>query len=312
MIDLTRLQLGLAKKGLSPKTIRAMVALAKSIQCEPELQWFQDFILKKHNEGVSNGYINLIVALGRSVATIYGLSWGKRLTYWNVGKRTKIMLTESEIKAFLNCDGYKIPQVKVKWDMFWSLMVFTGMRPGEVAQLQKHQIDLAGKVIRLELTKTKPRDLPIPTCILDQLSDYLKFTDDWLFPANWKNKEKHVGRPGWRDDFHNRLKKCGIDKKATPHSLRHSFISRLLGDSEANLYDVMGLVGHQSVKTTEIYFHPSIRTLRKAIEKDVLSEKKDTQTIFTQIVEFVRQSVTKDFDVKIEQNKQSLVIDISV
>ena len=48
------------------------------------------------------------------------------------------------------------------------------------------------------------------------------------------------------------LEKAGIDKKITPHKLRHTYATNLL-NAGAELVDIKALLGHESIATTQIY-----------------------------------------------------------
>ena len=139
-----------------------------------------------------------------------------------------------------------------------------GLRISETLNLKKSDIDSERMSIRVDQGKgKKDRYSMLSLLNLTLLREYYKQKQpqgDWLFPG--PKPEKHLGYAAARVVFVNAKKKAGIHKKATVHTLRHSFATHLL-ENGTDIRYVQTLLGHASIKTTVRYLHVSNKYIEK-------------------------------------------------
>lgn len=148
----------------------------------------------------------------------------------------------------------------------------TGMRVGELVNLNLKDVDFREKLVRVTGKRKKQRILPFGEPALQALMYYLNETrpvflnncppaerDDQAVFLNYQGTRITTRSVGRMVDKY--IKQCAeINRDISPHSLRHSFATHLL-DSGADLRDIQELLGHARLSTTQIYTQVSMEKL---------------------------------------------------
>jgi len=132
-----------------------------------------------------------------------------------------------------------------------------GLRVSEVVNLRLTDIDSERMQIRIENSKDKKdRYVGLSSLLLGVLRAYLKKIKPvplkYLFEGD-KAGEPYTSRSA-QLVFHRARQKAGIRKEVSFHALRHSFATHLL-EKGVDIKYIKDLLGHFSIKTTEIYLH---------------------------------------------------------
>lgn len=149
------------------------------------------------------------------------------------------------------------------------LLALSGCRLGEVMGLKRSQVDHAGMVLRLEVTKTKPRLHPLGNTAMALLKGVLASHDsEWVFP----NPDGLAPLAKWR------LEKCWQRVRAQAglsdvrlHDLRHN-VGSVSGKHAANAFLVRDKLGHSTTSMTGRYVHPDaspLTALSNAVELEI-------------------------------------------
>jgi integrase/recombinase XerD len=148
-------------------------------------------------------------------------------------------------------------------------MYACGLRISEAATLEVTAIDGKNGLIRVVGKGNKERCVPLPAPVLAELRELWKTHRDkrWLCPS--PKDDVPITRSALWQTFKKVKAETGVKARVTPHSLRHSYATRLL-ESGVELRIVQILLGHASIGTTAQYTHltePTRAGLRTLLDK---------------------------------------------
>jgi integrase/recombinase XerD len=162
-------------------------------------------------------------------------------------KKLPDFLNPSEIFIFKK----KCLNHKGIFSMLGNILIFTGLRISEVRNLDIRDIDFSSNQLKVVQGKGgKDRYVPVHSGLLEHIKQYILGRSSGFLFINSKNKPYSVRRLQQMMEIV--LKECGFNKRLSTHSLRHTFACLCLSKG-LRLEDLKLLMGHTSIKTTEIY-----------------------------------------------------------
>jgi len=176
-------------------------------------------------------------------------------------KSLPVVLSRVEIEKILQSVRNK------KHKLLLSLAYSAGLRVSEVISLQVKDIDFEELTIHIKQSKGQKDRISV---LSEKLSDDLKCLitgktkNDFVFES--ERGGKLTSRCAQKV-FQNTLQALGIKKDATFHSLRHSFATHLL-ENGVDVRYVQELLGHQDIRTTQIYTHvtnPKLKNIKSPL-----------------------------------------------
>ena len=151
------------------------------------------------------------------------------------------------------------------------LLYASGLRVSELVTLKTHEVNFQGNYLTVKGKGSKVRAVPFGQWARQKLTAYLND----VRPRLLKGKSSaylftnRAGQAMTRQGFWKLIRRYGlaasIDKRVTPHTLRHSFATHLL-EGGADLRSVQSMLGHADISTTQIYTHVDGARL-KAVHK---------------------------------------------
>jgi integrase/recombinase XerD len=177
------------------------------------------------------------------------------------------VLSENEVDKLLETPQ-GIGPLNLRDKAMLELMYATGMRVSELVNLTVQQLNLDLAYVRCLGKGNKERIIPLGSQAAKSLKVYLqkgrpqlvKNPRETALFVNFHGRG--ITRQGFWKIIKKRAKEAGINKKITPHTLRHSFATHLLANG-ADLRSVQELLGHADVSTTQIYTHLTKNKLRE-------------------------------------------------
>lgn len=143
----------------------------------------------------------------------------------------------------------------------------TGVRLSEAVNTRVADLDLSGNVSMVRDGKGgKDRMVVMPEHLSRDIARYLAHraeTSPYLFPGIGRG---HLSNRRAENIVSGLAMRAGIEKRVTPHTLRHTFATHLL-EAGVDIRTIQVLLGHESLETTQIYTHVSRQMLLRVIER---------------------------------------------
>ena len=149
----------------------------------------------------------------------------------------------------------KMTETRRRYEMLFGLLLNSGLRISEALGLKASDVRLVAgtaKSVRVIGKGDKERLVPLPEAFGAVFGFWLKDRARGEFVFARATGQKPVSAQAARAYLRLMLKQAGIDKKISPHKLRHTYATNLL-NAGAELVDIKALLGHESIATTQIY-----------------------------------------------------------
>jgi site-specific recombinase XerD len=191
--------------------------------------------------------------------TVYGLRHFYRL----LGLKERIVelpsfKTKKKLPVVLNYEEcraiFKAP-ILLKHRVILALIYSAGLRVQEACRLRISDVDSGRMMIHIRQSKcNKDRYVPLSPLVLKGVQRYCKAYHpvDYLF--NGTKRGSKLSTQGVRWILNESVKKCGLAKDISVHTLRHSYATHLL-EFGMDIVSIKELLGHSRVETTMVYLH---------------------------------------------------------
>lgn len=179
-------------------------------------------------------------------------------------KPAKLPIVLSKDEIYLILEGIS----NNKHKLLLSLAYGAGLRVSEIVNLKVADIDLNELTVHIKLAKgQKDRISVLPDKMTDKIRNLIagKEHNDYVFASERGGK---ITVRTAQIVFERALKKSGIKKPASFHSLRHSFATHLL-ENGIDVRYVQELLGHRNIRTTQVYTHvtnPMIKNIKSPLQ----------------------------------------------
>lgn len=251
-------------RNYSPKTVRAYLGCLRDFFDEQKYAGqvgedkIKEYLLKKQDQGLApqtvNLYLNAIKFYYRECreerSKIINIRFAKR------SQKLPCVLSREEIERLLS----GIPNHKHR--MMLSLAYSAGLRVSEVVNLKVGDLDVMQLTLMIRNGKgQKDRLTVFSEKLVRPMRSLLvgRRAEEWVFES------ERGGRLSVRTAqkvFESALKRAGVQRSASFHSLRHSFATHLL-ENGVDVRYVQALLGHSNIRTTQLYTQVTNPMLRQ-------------------------------------------------
>lgn len=233
------------------------------------------YLVKLHENNYKGTTISRKIS---SLRTFYSFLYDNNLVDKNIFKYVVVPKKEKRLPKYITNDDvtsiFSVPDISSpigeRNRLILELLYGAGIRVSELCNIKVKDIDLNNKTIRILGKGSKERIVFYGDICAEILELYLsdgrntllnKNNNEYLIIGAYK-KDKPLTTRSIELIINDIIEKAAINKKVTPHVLRHTFATHLLNEG-CDILMVKELLGHSSLDTTGIYTHVSNERLRK-------------------------------------------------
>ncbi|MEO8475111.1 MAG: site-specific tyrosine recombinase/integron integrase [Chryseolinea sp.] len=234
---------------------------------------FADRELKDINEMDIKQYMNSIVKQGKSpsyqnqainaIKFYYEQVLNMPQRFYEIDRprperKLPSVLSEEEVSSLIKATA------NLKHKAILVTIYSCGLRLSELLNLKLTDVNSDRKIVLVRDGKGKrDRNTLLATTTLELLRKYFQEYKPKEYLFEGQSGTRYSGK-SVQNIMNHGLKKAGITRPASPHTLRHSFATHLL-ENGTDLRYIQTLLGHTSAKTTEIYAHVSTKRLKEIV-----------------------------------------------
>jgi len=247
----------------SEKTVRVYSGMFEEF-----INYYYKFDLNKIDESQIISFLQYLV-IDRKVSTSYQnqsinaikfyyekVLGGQRKFYFverpRMERTLPTVLNQEEVISLFN----SVTNIKHKCILM--LAYSSGLRLGEIIRLRIKDIDYERRQIRVEQSKgKKDRYTKLSMKFVDELNKYFKefSPKEFIFEGATRGE---YSASSVQSIIKTAVRKAGIKKRTTMHTLRHTFATHSL-ENGVDLRYIQSMMGHEDSRTTEIYTHITTR-----------------------------------------------------
>ncbi|HEX8973909.1 MAG TPA: site-specific tyrosine recombinase/integron integrase [Patescibacteria group bacterium] len=241
-------------RNYSPRTIESYLfcigdycKYAKQLGKDPDLALIRKYLIQKLDSKQSSQTVNVnLQAIKYLYREIMKSPMEIDIKFAKTASKLPVVLSRDEIARIIDCISNQ------KHKLLISLSYASGFRVSEAINLKVKDVNLNELTIHIKGAKgNKDRITIFPEKLKPAIENQMggKNSSDFVFSSERGGK---LTERTAQKVFENALKKAGIQKDATFHSLRHSFATHLL-ENGVDVRYVQELLGHANIRTTQIY-----------------------------------------------------------
>lgn len=146
------------------------------------------------------------------------------------------------------------------------LLYSCGVRLAELVGIDKGDFSADFTMLRVRGKGDKERMVPLVGRVSREVKSFIeKFSSQKICISSenalfLSTQGERISRSDVQRSVARLLRECGVDGKSSPHVLRHTFATHLLNDG-ADLREIQELMGHSSLRATQVYTHNDIARL---------------------------------------------------